>query len=622
MATTETNIDNLRINYLTKEQYEATLSAGEVNENELYITPEEEGYTKSETDSLLSGKANSTHTHTIANVTDLQTTLGSKASVSHTHTYDSAMSSTSTNAVQNNVVNSALAGKVPDSRTVNGKPLSANISLTAADVGADASGAASSALTSAKSYTDGKIANLLDNSTEAVDSIMELAEAMQTNADAIETLNGIAGSKANASDLTSHTSNTTVHLTSAERTKWDNAATHAGVAHAPANAQANQNAFSNVTVGSTVVSADTATDNLTLAPGSNVSISADATNDTITISATDTKYTHPSATALASGLYKVTTSSQGHVTAGVPVTKEDITALGIPGSDTNTTYAPFKAATSSAAGGSGLVPAPAAGAQTKYLRADGTWQTPPDNNTTYGVMTAATSSAAGTSGLAPAPAAGAANRYLRSDGTWAVPPDTNTTYGVGSASALGLTKLYTGTGTATDGTMTQSAINTALSGKAASSHNHSASNITSGTLAIARGGTGVTTNAAIGLKAYPVGAVYISYVSTSPASLFGGTWTAITGRFPYFNAGTGTGGSNTHSLTSAQMPRHNHQVTGVVLTDAGSTVVANGAYYSFTQGIRGSNYTGGSATTQSAANGDSHNNMPAYQTLYAWRRTA
>lgn len=53
------------------------------------------------------------------------------------------------------------------------------------------------------------------------------------------------------------------------------------------------------------------------------------------------------------------------------------------GADNNTTYAVFKAATSSAAGGTGLVPAPAAGAQTKYLRADGTWQTPPDTKYTH-----------------------------------------------------------------------------------------------------------------------------------------------------------------------------------------------------------------------------------------------
>ena len=53
------------------------------------------------------------------------------------------------------------------------------------------------------------------------------------------------------------------------------------------------------------------------------------------------------------------------------------------GTDNNTTYAVFKAATSSAAGGTGLVPAPAAGAQLKYLRADGTWQTPPDTKYTH-----------------------------------------------------------------------------------------------------------------------------------------------------------------------------------------------------------------------------------------------
>lgn len=50
----------------------------------------------------------------------------------------------------------------------------------------------------------------------------------------------------------------------------------------------NQNAFSNVTVGSTTVSADSATDTLTLVAGSNVTITPDATNDKITIASTDT----------------------------------------------------------------------------------------------------------------------------------------------------------------------------------------------------------------------------------------------------------------------------------------------------------------------------------------------
>ena len=53
---------------------------------------------------------------------------------------------------------------------------------------------------------------------------------------------------------------------------------------------------------------------------------------------TDTVYTHPGFTARSSGLYKITVNNQGHVTGVAAVTKEDITALGIPGQDTNTTY--------------------------------------------------------------------------------------------------------------------------------------------------------------------------------------------------------------------------------------------------------------------------------------------
>lgn len=58
-------------------------------------------------------------------------------------------------------------------------------------------------------------------------------------------------------------------------------------------------------------------------------------------------YTHPSYTPCGSGLYKITVDSLGHVSGVSPVTKEDITTLGIPGQDTNTTYS---LATSSANG--------------------------------------------------------------------------------------------------------------------------------------------------------------------------------------------------------------------------------------------------------------------------------
>ena len=61
----------------------------------------------------------------------------------------------------------------------------------------------------------------------------------------------------------------------------------------------------------------------------------------------DTQYTHPAYTARSSGLYKITVDGRGHISDVAAVTKEDITALGIPGQDTNTTYG---AATQSANG--------------------------------------------------------------------------------------------------------------------------------------------------------------------------------------------------------------------------------------------------------------------------------
>ena len=56
-------------------------------------------------------------------------------------------------------------------------------------------------------------------------------------------------------------------------------------------AEVNQNAFSNIKVGSTTIAADAKTDTVELVAGSNVTLTPDATNDKVTIAATDTKYT-------------------------------------------------------------------------------------------------------------------------------------------------------------------------------------------------------------------------------------------------------------------------------------------------------------------------------------------
>lgn len=57
---------------------------------------------------------------------------------------------------------------------------------------------------------------------------------------------------------------------------------------------------------------------------------------------------------------------------------------------------------------------------------------------------------------------------------------------------------------------------------------------------------------------HPVNSFYISYASTSPASLFGGTWTQITGAAIRGNNSVGYTGSDTHTLTVDEIPSHRH----------------------------------------------------------------
>lgn len=151
--------------------------------------------------------------------------------------------------------------------------------------------------------------------------------------------------------------------------------------------------------------------------------------------------------------------------------------------------------------------------------------TPPTTDTnTWTAFKGASTSAAGTAGYVPAPTAGAANRYFRSDGTWTVPPDTNTTY---TLSSFGITATATELNYM-DGVTSN--VQTQLNGKAASSHNHSAANITSGTLAVACGGTGITANPSM----------LTNLGSTSAASVFAASpRPGITGTLAVAHGGTG-----------------------------------------------------------------------------------
>lgn len=113
-----------------------------------------------------------------------------------------------------------------------------------------------------------------------------------------------------------------------------------------------------------------------------------------------------------------------------------------PGSDITSAVANANAATNDSTGqniaSTYVKEITANGRTVTVTKGNGTASTFTTQDTTYGTMSGATTSAAGKAGLVPAPATGANNRYLRSDGTWAVPPDNNTTYSVATQSADGL----------------------------------------------------------------------------------------------------------------------------------------------------------------------------------------
>ena len=160
---------------------------------------------------------------------------------------------------------------------------------------------------------------------------------------------------------------------------------------------------------------------------------------------------------------------------------------------------------------------------------------------------------------------------------------------------------------------------------ASSVHQHAVGDLTSGTLSVVRGGTGVTTEAAIALKAYPVGAIYLSAVSTSPASLFGGIWEALGGRMligvnSTYTAGS-TGGAATHTLTQAQLPdiyaNPNVPRYGQVSYNNSGPIQTYMFY-----GVQGTAGYWVSGIDAKLGSGQAHNNMPPYLAVYMWKRTA
>lgn len=127
-------------------------------------------------------------------------------------------------------------------------------------------------------------------------------------------------------------------------------------------------------------------------------------------------------------------------------------------------------------------------------------------------------------------------------------------------------------------------------------------------------------------KTYPVNSIFMSVDSTSPASLFGGTWTQIQNGFllsagyDSISAGT-TGGSKTHS--------HNVNDAYALLSLYNSTTYFVDKVISYTANVKIDGLSNKGSTSTSPTNGISlggntsaTNHLPPYLAVYMWKRVA
>ena len=126
----------------------------------------------------------------------------------------------------------------------------------------------------------------------------------------------------------------------------------------------------------------------------------------------------------------------------------------------------------------------------------------------------------------------------------------------------------------------------------------------------------------LGNLAYPIGSIFQSTSSASPATLFGGTWTQIKDTF-LLGAGDNyaaddTGGESEHILTVSEIPSHGHGVQVCWVGDGSSWIDKGRITY------RDSGKTNNMTNWYTMPNGgnSSHNNMPPYVAVYTWKRTA
>jgi len=199
------------------------------------------------------------------------------------------------------------------------------------------------------------------------------------------------------------------------------------------------------------------------------------------------------------------------------------------------------------------------------------------------------------------------------------------------------TKIISGADFNSEFTAVQTAVNTKADINGDASEAFSASTAISGTnttqVATTAFVTDATSKATIADIVYPVGSIFTTTTAYADSAaveavIGGNTWTAFgAGRvlvgydasdtdFDTVGATGDTGGSKTHTLTTAEMPSHTHTVPLHKMDWVENA--DNGGSSTYLQ-TAGTSYT---PTTASSGSGSAHNNVQPYITVYMWKRTA
>ena len=136
------------------------------------------------------------------------------------------------NTVYDGALGQALSDSLSFHRSDTGNPhavTKSQVGLSEVDNTADISKPVSTlqqqaidtAYAGSNAYTDAKIAELIDGAPSTLDTLGEIARALQEGGGISDALDAAIGTKASRAELDSHTGNDTIHITASERTKWN-----------------------------------------------------------------------------------------------------------------------------------------------------------------------------------------------------------------------------------------------------------------------------------------------------------------------------------------------------------------------------------------------------------------